>query len=92
MQALPNHFLEDNEMPVSSRNTETQRLARKLSAQTGETPADAIIVSLRERLERTRPLPAGPKGSPKIIARRSPRLAVLQVCVEGKYDREGLPR
>lgn len=44
-------------MGLSIKNPETQRLARKLARQTGETITTAITVALKERLERQKPNP-----------------------------------
>lgn len=42
-------------MALNLKNAEADRLARELAAQTGEGLTQAVIVALRERLERTRP-------------------------------------
>jgi antitoxin VapB len=39
-------------MPISIKALEADRLARRLSAVTGETITDAVIVAMRERLAR----------------------------------------
>ena len=39
-------------MPLSIKAPEADRLARQLAAVTGETITDAVIVAMRERLER----------------------------------------
>lgn len=39
-------------MPLSIKAPEADRLARELTAVTGETITDAVIVAMRERLER----------------------------------------
>lgn len=41
-------------MALSIKNDEADRLARELAAATGESLTDAIVVALRERLERER--------------------------------------
>jgi antitoxin VapB len=41
-------------MPISIKNPETERLARELSRETGESLTDAIANSLRDRLQRLR--------------------------------------
>jgi antitoxin VapB len=41
-------------MPLSIKAPEADRLARQLAATTGETITDAVIVAMRERLERER--------------------------------------
>jgi antitoxin VapB len=39
-------------MALSIKSTEADRLARELAAETGETLTDAVVVALRERLQR----------------------------------------
>lgn len=41
-------------MPLSIKNPRTERLARELAAETGETITDAVEVALIERLARVR--------------------------------------
>lgn len=41
-------------MALSIKNDEADRLARELTALTGETLTEAVVISLRERLERKR--------------------------------------
>jgi len=41
-------------MPLNIRNPEAERLAAELARRTGESKTDAVIVALRERLERVR--------------------------------------
>jgi antitoxin VapB len=41
-------------MPLSIKNAETEKLAREISKETGETLTDAITNSLRDRLQRLR--------------------------------------
>ena len=41
-------------MPLSIQNAETEKLAREISKETGETLTDAITNSLRDRLQRLR--------------------------------------
>lgn len=41
-------------MALSVKNPEADRLARELTAATGETITDAVVIALRERLERVR--------------------------------------
>lgn len=41
-------------MALSVKNPEADRLVRELTAATGESITDAIVVALRERLERVR--------------------------------------
>ncbi len=47
-------------MPLSIRNREAERLARELASETGETLTQAIVQSLRDRLERLRGSRAAP--------------------------------
>jgi antitoxin VapB len=46
-------------MSLQIRNAETEHLAERLAALTGETPAVAITQALRERLERMERLRSG---------------------------------
>lgn len=41
-------------MPISIKNPETEKLAREISRETGESLTDAITNSLRDRLQRLR--------------------------------------
>jgi antitoxin VapB len=41
-------------MPLSIKNTETEKLAREISKETGESLTDAITIALRDRLQRLR--------------------------------------
>ncbi|HEX2363120.1 MAG TPA: type II toxin-antitoxin system VapB family antitoxin [Jiangellaceae bacterium] len=83
-------------MPLSIKSEEADRLARELAATTGESLTEAVLVSLRDRLERER-------------ARRRPaiasRLRALSAELRGMpvhdirsadeiigYDERGLPR
>lgn len=82
-------------MALSIKSLEADRLARVLAAETGESITDAVVVSLRERLERTR-------GRRSELALR--RLSALADELTGLpvvdartadeiigYDRDGLP-
>jgi antitoxin VapB len=42
-------------MPFSIKDPEADRLVRELAGRTGETLTEAIVVSVRERLQRIRP-------------------------------------
>ena len=44
-------------MALSLKNEETERLARELARQTGETLTTAVTLAIKERLERQRPNP-----------------------------------
>ncbi len=82
-------------MALSIKNDEADRLARELASTTGETITDAIVVALRERLDRERILNAPD------ISRRLRRLAedvaALPVLDDRPadeilgYDARGLP-
>lgn len=41
-------------MPISIKNTETERLARELAKETGESITEAIRTSLEDRLQRVK--------------------------------------
>lgn len=41
-------------MALSIKNDEADRLARQLAAETGESLTDAVVIALRERLDRER--------------------------------------
>ena len=84
------------DMALSIKDPEADRLARELSARTGETLTEAIVVALRERLARV-----GAQRRPSLrteierIARRASRRAVLDARSPDEilgYDERGLPR
>ncbi len=71
------------------------RLARELAARTGESLTQAVVQSLRERLERTRPARRGldPEEEMKGVAERICALPVLDARSEDEilgYDDRGL--
>lgn len=83
-------------MALSIKSDEADRLARKLAAETGESLTEAVVVALKERLEREQ----ARRG-----ARISARLSRLQADVAALpvldrrpadeilgYGPEGLPR
>lgn len=83
-------------MALSIKSSEADRLARELTAATGESLTTAVVIALRERLERQR------GNSATTIKRRLTRLrreiADLPV-VDSRpadqivgYDDDGLPR
>jgi len=41
-------------MPLSIKNPETEKLAREIAEETGESLTDAITIALRDRLQRLR--------------------------------------
>lgn len=83
-------------MALSIKNDDADQLARQLAATTGETLTEAIVVALRERLERER------ARRQVGIEQRLRRLAseVAEMGVEDprpaeeilRYDGNGLPR
>ncbi|TAM59719.1 antitoxin [bacterium] len=83
-------------MALSIKDPEADRLARELSARTGETLTETIIVALRERLARMRA-----RRTPSLraeigrIARRASQRRVLDARSPEEilgYDERGLPR
>lgn len=84
-------------MALSIKNPEADRLARELTAVTGESLTDAVLMALRERLARL----AGRRravGLRDEIARMQDRIARLPVLDRRSddellgYDEHGLPR
>jgi len=84
-------------MSLYIRNAEADRLARQLTERTGETLTEAVVVALRERLERT------PEKADEIEARLAriraiqDRVAAAPVLRDGSdedllYDADGLPK
>ena len=82
-------------MAISIKNNEADRLARELSALTGETLTEAITEALRERLERTRARDADELR--RRLDRLRAELAALPVLDDRTpdeiigYDEHGLP-
>jgi len=83
-------------MPFSVKHEEADRLARELSALTGESLTQAVLVALRERVARQR-LRAAHKGSARDlldVGRRCAALPVLDARAPDEilgYDEHGLP-
>ena len=84
-------------MPLSIKNPETEKLAREISKETGESLTDAITNALRDRLQRIR----GRRHAKNLIQevddilRRVDALPVLDDRSEEEilgYDSQGLPR
>jgi antitoxin VapB len=77
---------------------EAERLAREIAHHTGETPAQAVITALRERLGRLEDHhPAGERRVDELMAiiERSAGLPVLDPRQPDEiigYDEHGLPR
>lgn len=55
-------------MPLNIKDPETDRLARELAAQTGESLTAAVTMALRERLERLRGRAGAPGLSEELTA------------------------
>ena len=84
-------------MPFSIKNPEADRLARKLAAATGESLTKAVIVALKERLERLRANRRGRSLADELdeIALRCAALPELDPRAADEilgYDEQGLPR
>jgi antitoxin VapB len=84
-------------MPLSIKNPVTERLARQIARETGESITEGIQHALQERLER---LPARRRGrimAEKLedILRRVDALPTLDTRREDEilgYDKRGIPR
>jgi len=82
-------------MALSIKNDEADRLARELARTTGESLTDAVVVALRERLERER------RRRVPGVAERLRRLAMEAAALPVQdprsadalvgYDERGLP-
>ncbi len=84
-------------MALSIKNTETERLARMVAKETGETITEAIQQSLQERMDRLRRRRRDKQVSASIaeILRRVDSLPTLDTRPEDEilgYDEHGLPR
>ena len=82
-------------MALSIKNDEADQLARDLAATTGETLTDAVLVALRERLEREQ---ARRKGTVGERLRRLSRVGAALPVIDDRspdeilgYDEQGLP-
>jgi antitoxin VapB len=82
-------------MPLSVKHPEADRLARELARATGETITDAVITSLRERLDRTngRGTPEERMAEMQAIGRRVAALPDLDPTFteDSLYGDDGLP-
>jgi antitoxin VapB len=83
-------------MPLSIKDAETDRLARKVAAATGESLTAAVREALRERLRRLEGRAAAPRLSQQLrdIRMRCSRLPVLDDRRPDEilgYDTAGLP-
>lgn len=84
-------------MPLSIKDSETERLGRALAKETGETITEAVKTALRERLARVRQRHRGRRLADELdeIARRCASLPVLDARSADEilgYDERGLPR
>ena len=84
-------------MALNIKHAEADRLARELSAVTGETLTEAVLAALRERLERHRQRRPKPNTAGEILREVRLRLSHLPVLDARSadeilgYDEEGLP-
>ena len=83
-------------MALSIKNNEADRLARELTELTGETLTEAVVVSLRERLERKRARRDNRPMAERLmeIGRQCASLPVLDDRTPDEiiaYDEHGLP-
>ena len=80
-------------MALYIANPEADRLARELSAQTGETLTDAVIAALRERLDRARApaFDARLARAMEIAREVAATLNGREVNFDELYDDQGLP-
>ena len=84
-------------MTLYIRNAEADRLARQLIEQTGESLTEAVIVALRERVDRTSTKPRTPEEKMtfmRSLQQRSANLPVLDPRDPDDilYDERGLPK
>ncbi|MEH0196093.1 type II toxin-antitoxin system VapB family antitoxin [Caulobacter sp. CCNWLY153] len=84
-------------MSLYIRNAEADRLARQLTERTGETLTEAVVVALRERLERTPEKVDDLEARLARIRAIQDRVAAARVLREGSdeellYDADGLPK
>ncbi|MGO9096047.1 MAG: type II toxin-antitoxin system VapB family antitoxin [Bryobacteraceae bacterium] len=84
-------------MAFSVKNPQADRMARALAAKTGESLTEAVLVSLKERLERIAAANAGRSLADELdqIAKRCAALPVLDARPADEilgYDERGLPR
>jgi antitoxin VapB len=82
-------------MALSIKSDEADRLARQVAAATGETLTDAVVGSLRERLDRIRAA-QGPTLTDRIrrLQQEARALEVLDPRTPDEilgYDADGLP-
>ena len=85
-------------MALNIKHPEADQLARELAARTGESLTDAVLISLRERLEREKRKEATGLRAAAILRETRLRLAGFSVLDSRTpneilgYDERGLPR
>lgn len=84
-------------MSLSIQHPEAERLAKELAEQTGESLTEAVLISLRERLQREQRKARAPRLKDEIraIGERCAALPVLDPRSPEEilgYDSNGLPR
>jgi antitoxin VapB len=84
-------------MALSIKNSETERLAREVARETGESLTEAIAGALKERLQRLKQRHQGRIVTEKLedILRRVDRLPTLDTRPQDEilgYDEHGVPR
>jgi len=84
-------------MTLSIKNSETERLARQVARETGESLTEAIEKALQERLQRLEQRPQGRIMTEKLedILRRVDALPTVDTRPEDEilgYDNQGVPR
>jgi antitoxin VapB len=84
-------------MALSIKNTETERLARQVAKETGESLTEAIASALRERLQRLKQRRHGRIMNDKLedILRRVDSLPTRDTRPDVEilgYDEQGMPR
>ncbi len=84
-------------MALSIKNSETERLARQVARETGESLTEAIEKALQERLQRLEQRPQGRIMTEKLedILRRVDALPTVDTRPEDEilgYDNQGVPR
>src|SRR5271165_2694285 len=90
------HTIYTSTMALSIKSDEADQLARQLAAETGETLTEAVVIALRERLDREHARHAASMRAR--LARLAADVAVLPVAESRApeeiigYDDAGLPR
>ena len=83
-------------MPLNIKDPETDRLARELVQETGESLTRAVRISLKERLRRVKGRPKGKSLADELdaIALRIAQMPVVDERTPDEilgYDQDGLP-